>query len=73
MQSVEENEDDLNKSEILVSEPKKIGDGINAYVVYKVTTRVSISRLSVQKAAAIMSNLNLLLFIAYHSDTPSVL
>jgi len=26
--------------EILVSEPKKVGDGMNAYVVYKVTTRV---------------------------------
>lgn len=28
--------------EILVSDPKKIGDGMNAYVVYKVTTRTNV-------------------------------
>jgi len=44
-----------------VSEPKKMGDGMNAYIVFKVTTRVRISRLSVQKAAFIMANLNMLL------------
>lgn len=44
-----------------MSEPKKMGDGMNAYIVFKVTTRVRISRLSVQKAAFIMANLNMLL------------
>ena len=40
MQTAEEDEDDFNKTEILVSEPKKVGDGMSAYIVYKVTTRV---------------------------------
>lgn len=42
MQTVEEDGDDFNKTEILVSEPKKVGDGMSAYIVYKVTTRVRI-------------------------------
>jgi len=67
VQFVEEKQDDLNKSEILVSEPKKIGDGINAYIVYKVTTRVRIFRLSLQKAVSVVANLNLSLFIVCHS------
>lgn len=34
--------DDLSQNiEILISDPKKIGDGIGAYVAYKVITRVS--------------------------------
>jgi len=69
VQSVDEDEDDLNKTEILVSEPKKMGDGMNAYIVYKVTTRVRISHLSLQKASFIMANLISLLFSAYHSKS----
>lgn len=45
VQTVEEDEDDFTKTEILVSEPKKVGDGMSAYIVYKVTTRVSMSKL----------------------------
>lgn len=56
MQSVEEkNEGDLNNAEILVSEPKKIGDGMNAYIVYKVTTRVRIFHLSLQEVVFIVT------------------
>ena len=52
VQTVEEDEGDIsNNTEILVSEPKKVGDGISAYIVYKVTIRVRISMLSVQKHA----------------------
>ena len=40
VQSVKEDGGDFNSTEILVSEPKKVGDGMSAYVVYKVTTRV---------------------------------
>jgi len=42
VQSVEEDEDDSSKTEISVSEPKKVGDGMSAYIVYRVTTRVKI-------------------------------
>jgi sorting nexin-1/2 len=38
----DEAEDSLNAIEILVSDPKKIGDGMGAYVVYRVTTRTNI-------------------------------
>jgi len=37
---VKEDGDDFNSTEILVSEPKKVGDGMSAYIIYKVTTRV---------------------------------
>jgi len=40
VQTFEDDESDFNKTEILVSEPKKVGDGMSAYIVYKVTTRV---------------------------------
>jgi len=40
VQSVKEDGDDFNSTEILVSEPKKVGDGMSAYIIYKVTTRV---------------------------------
>ncbi|MCU0443348.1 MAG: hypothetical protein MUE85_00425, partial [Microscillaceae bacterium] len=40
--------EDLSRHiEILVSDPKKVGDGMSAYVTYKVTTRVSIFRVLV--------------------------
>lgn len=38
----DETEDTSSVIEILVSEPKKVGDGMNAYVVYKVTTRTNL-------------------------------
>jgi len=40
VQTVDKDGDDCNMTEILVSEPKKVGDGMSAYIVYKVTTRV---------------------------------
>ncbi len=33
--------DDQAQIEISVSDPKKVGDGMNAYMVYKVVTKVS--------------------------------
>ena len=35
----EENEDQFN-IEITVSDPRKVGDGMNAYMTYKVVTKV---------------------------------
>ena len=46
VQAVKEDEDDYNHTEIDVSEPKKVGDGMSAYIVYKVTTRVWMLQLS---------------------------
>ena len=33
------------KIEIIVNEPRKMGDGINAYVAFKITTRVGVNSL----------------------------
>jgi len=38
---MEELEVDPTTIEILVSDPKKVGDGINSYVVYRITTRTN--------------------------------
>ena len=58
VQTVEEDEDDFNKTEILVSEPKKVGDGMSAYIVYKVTTRVRMFKLCcAEKLLYVISNL----------------
>jgi hypothetical protein len=36
----DETSDDEAQIEIIVSDPKKVGDGMNAYMVYKVITKV---------------------------------
>lgn len=40
--SLNTEDDPANVIEISVSDPKKVGDGMNAYVVYKVTTRTNV-------------------------------